>query len=126
MALANNGTALIDESHEKIACTPQNIRNVVAASRLINRNFNAGSGRSSMRLEPEIWEALLEICAREKMGMGELVRKVDDEREIGGRTSAIRTFTFNYFKKAVTEEGHRSARHGIIVAPIVSSTESRA
>lgn len=83
MALANNGTALIDESHEKIACTPQNTRNIAATSRLINRNFNAGSGRSSMRLEPEIWEALLEICARGKMAMGELVRKVDDERQIG-------------------------------------------
>jgi predicted DNA-binding ribbon-helix-helix protein len=81
-------------------------------SRLVNRNIVAASGRSSMRLEPEIWDALFEICRRENIAMADLVRKVDGGREVGGRTSAIRVFAFNYFRVAATEEGHREAQHG--------------
>ena len=65
-----------------------------------------------MRLEPEIWDALFEICRRENVAMADLVRRVDVGREIGGRTSAVRVFAFNYFRQAATEEGHRTAGHG--------------
>jgi predicted DNA-binding ribbon-helix-helix protein len=86
------------------------------SSRLVNRNIVAASGRSSMRLEPEIWDALFEICRRENIAMADLVRKVDGGREIGGRTSAIRVFAFNYFRDAATEEGHRRSGHGVIAS----------
>ncbi|MBV8397624.1 MAG: ribbon-helix-helix domain-containing protein, partial [Acetobacteraceae bacterium] len=33
----------------------------MAKSRLVNRNVVAGRGRTSMRLEPELWDALYEI-----------------------------------------------------------------
>ncbi|MGI4976341.1 MAG: ribbon-helix-helix domain-containing protein, partial [Janthinobacterium lividum] len=36
-------------------------------SRLVNRNINATAGRTSMRLEPEFWDALREICQRESL-----------------------------------------------------------
>ncbi len=90
---------------------------VRSISRLVNRNILAECGRSSMRLEPESWDALFEICRREKIGMADLVRKVDGGREVGGRTSAIRVFAFNYFRQAATEEGHRLAGHGVNDAP---------
>jgi len=38
----------------------------VPSSRLINRNVVAERGRTSMRLEPELWDALAEICRRER------------------------------------------------------------
>jgi predicted DNA-binding ribbon-helix-helix protein len=87
---------------------------VSVTSRLVNRNIVAAGGRSSMRLEPEIWDALFEICRRENIAMAELVRKVDGGREIGGRTSAIRVFAFNYFREAATEDGHNRAGHGAL------------
>ena len=66
-----------------------------------------------MRLEPEIWDALGEICSREHLKLGELVRKVDAEPDAGGgRTSAMRCYAFRYFRAAATEEGHRNAGHG--------------
>lgn len=86
----------------------------MSPSRLINRNVTAGRGRTSMRLEPEIWDALVEICARERVGLGELVRQVDVVRSQGGRTSAMRVFAFRYFRVAATEEGHRAAGHGAL------------
>ncbi|WP_158744384.1 ribbon-helix-helix domain-containing protein [Acidisphaera sp. L21] len=84
-------------------------------SRLVNRNIIASRGRSSMRLEPEIWDALQEICKRERVGLGDLVQRVEGEGSEGGRTSAVRIFAFQYFRTATTEEGHAKAGHGPMV-----------
>ena len=42
----------------------------MSLSRLINRNIVAERGRTSMRLEPELWDMLAEICEREAHDMG--------------------------------------------------------
>ena len=42
-------------------------------SRLANRNVMSIAGRTSMRLEPEVWAALEEICHREDVTLAELV-----------------------------------------------------
>jgi predicted DNA-binding ribbon-helix-helix protein len=87
----------------------------MAISRLINRNVVAERGRTSMRLEPELWDALSEICERESQDMSTLVRHVEAAGHIGGRTSAIRVFIINYFRSAATEAGHAGAGHGPIL-----------
>ena len=81
-------------------------------SRLVNRNIVAGRGRTSMRLEPELWDALLEICRREAIDPGQLVRRVEEQGHAGGRTSAVRVFLLTYFRAAATEAGHAEAGHG--------------
>ncbi len=81
-------------------------------SRLVNRNIVAIRGRSSMRLEPEIWEALSEICRRERVALGDLVQQIEGKGPEGGRTSAIRVFAFQYFRGAATDAGHCEAGHG--------------
>src|SRR5580693_3538483 len=86
----------------------------VTISRLINRNVVAERGRTSMRLEPELWEALLEICGREGQDMSSLVRKVEQSGHAGGRTSAVRVFVMSYFRDAATEAGHAAAGHGAL------------
>ena len=84
----------------------------MSRSRLVNRNVVADTGRTSMRLEPEVWEALGEICDREGRDLHELIRGVDSLREWGGRTSAVRVFVLQYFRAAATEAGHAAASHG--------------
>ena len=84
-------------------------------SRLVNRNIIAARGRSSMRLEPEIWDALQEICRRESVALGDLVQKVEGRGGEGGRTSAVRVYAFQYFRAAATEAGHAAAGHGAIL-----------
>jgi len=81
-------------------------------SRLVNRNVVAGRGRTSMRLEPELWDALSEICEREAVDMSTLVRQVEAAGHAGGRTSAVRVYIQNYFRAAATEIGHAGAGHG--------------
>jgi predicted DNA-binding ribbon-helix-helix protein len=84
----------------------------VTDSRLINRNVVARRGRTSMRLEPELWEALTEIGAREGKDVSTLVRKVEVDDYPGGRTSAVRVFVLAYFREAAIETGHAEAGHG--------------
>lgn len=84
----------------------------MARTTLVNRNIIAERGRTSMRLEPELWDALHEICQREAITPGELVRRVERLKHPGGRTSAVRVYLLQYFREAATEEGHASAGHG--------------
>jgi predicted DNA-binding ribbon-helix-helix protein len=84
----------------------------MTASRLVNRNVVAERGRTSMRLEPELWDMLNEICERESQDMSTLVRQIEAAGHVGGRTSAVRVFVANYFHTAATEVGHASAGHG--------------
>jgi predicted DNA-binding ribbon-helix-helix protein len=67
-----------------------------------------------MRLEPELWDALSEICEREAQDMSTLVRRVEASGHSGGRTSAIRVFILNYYRTAATETGHAGMGHGPI------------
>jgi predicted DNA-binding ribbon-helix-helix protein len=76
----------------------------VPASRLVNRNVIAERGRTSMRLEPEFWSALSEICQREHVRIGALIRRIEaenggaDAMGEGRRTSAVRVFVLQYFR----------------------------
>ena len=87
----------------------------MSLSRLVNRNVVAERGRTSMRLEPELWDALSEICEREGHDMSTLVRQVEAAGHAGGRTSAIRVFILNYYRNAATEIGHAGVGHGPIL-----------
>ncbi|HUB11626.1 MAG TPA: ribbon-helix-helix domain-containing protein, partial [Acetobacteraceae bacterium] len=69
---------------------------------------------TSMRLEPELWDALLEICERENQDMSTLVRQVELAGHEGGRTSAVRVYVLAYFRGATTEQGHAMAGHGTL------------
>jgi predicted DNA-binding ribbon-helix-helix protein len=65
-----------------------------------------------MRLEPELWDALREICQREDMAPGDIVRRAERQFRRAGRTSAVRVHIIEYFRAAATEEGHAAAGHG--------------
>jgi predicted DNA-binding ribbon-helix-helix protein len=90
-------------------------------SRLVNRNVTASQGRTSMRLEPELWDALQEICERERLTLGEVVRRIEQRGHPGGRTSAVRVHVLEYFRSATSEPGHRAAGHGLLPTPVQGS-----
>lgn len=70
----------------------------MSASRLINRNVVAGRGRTSMRLEPELWDALGDICQRENLTLSDIIKRIEEHKHPGGRTSAVRVFIVQYFR----------------------------
>jgi predicted DNA-binding ribbon-helix-helix protein len=63
-----------------------------------------------MRLEPEVWDALREVCLREGIDLRDLIKRVEQESSPGGRTSAVHVL--QYFRAAATEDGHRDVGHG--------------
>jgi hypothetical protein len=63
-----------------------------------------------MRLEPELWNALEEICHRERTTLAGLLSRL--AVPVGGRTSAVRVAILLYYRAAVTEAGHLAAGHG--------------
>ena len=81
---------------------------------MINRNVVAERGRTSMRLEPELWDALPEICQRERQDISRLVRQIEAIGHSGGRTSAVRVFVLQYFRAAAIEAGHEAVNHGAL------------
>jgi predicted DNA-binding ribbon-helix-helix protein len=65
-----------------------------------------------MRLEPELWSALEEVCHRENKTLGDVVKDIEQLGHPGGRTSAVRVYLMSYFRKAATEAGHLAIGHG--------------
>ncbi len=87
-------------------------RKAGAGSTLVNRNVTVAGHRTSIRLEPAMWEALRQICEREHKPCNELVTEIDRQRVESSLTAAIRVYLLRYFSAAATDEGHRLAGHG--------------
>ncbi|PCI57336.1 MAG: hypothetical protein COB36_00980 [Alphaproteobacteria bacterium] len=82
-------------------------------SSLISRNITIFNRRTSIRLEPEMWEALNHIATREKCTIHDLCSLIHiRKRETTSLTAAIRVFLMLYFRSASSELGHDNAGHG--------------
>jgi predicted DNA-binding ribbon-helix-helix protein len=84
-----------------------------ARSTLVSRNVVVSGRRTSVRLEPEMWDGLREICQRERSTLHQVctsasLQKSDDT----SLTAAIRVYIMRYFRAASTDDGHVKAGHG--------------
>lgn len=79
---------------------------------LLNKNITVNGRRTSIRLEPEMWEALTEICCREGLTMHELCSLISAKRLCGTLTADVRIYILSYYRKAATEDGHARIGHG--------------
>jgi predicted DNA-binding ribbon-helix-helix protein len=104
------------------ALTPLDASKKPPSSTLVSRNVTISGHRTSVRLEPEMWSGLSEICRRERASLHEIctavsMRKTDNT----SLTAAIRVFVMAYFRSASTEDGHTKAGHGYGMAMGMSS-----
>lgn len=79
---------------------------------LVSRNVTVSGRRTSIRLEPEMWDGLTEICRREDITPHQLATLVDRCRNRSSLTAKLRVFILAYFRIASTEQGHAQAGHG--------------
>lgn len=86
-------------------------------STLVNRNITVAGRRTSIRLEAAMWEALRQICERERKSLNEVVTEIEGQRVESSLTAAIRVYLLSYFRAAATDEGHRLAGHGSAGSP---------
>lgn len=76
------------------------------------RNIKLAGRRTSLRLEPEFWDALDEIATREDSNVNALCERIKGRRSAANLTAAVRLYVLRYFRIAATEAGHRGAGHG--------------
>ena len=82
-------------------------------STLISRNIVISGHRTSVRLEPEMWDGLREICRRERSNLHQICTSVALHKyHESSLTASIRVFVMRYYRTAATEEGHNKAGHG--------------
>ncbi|MDD3371668.1 MAG: ribbon-helix-helix domain-containing protein [Alphaproteobacteria bacterium] len=82
-------------------------------STLVSHNIVVSGNRTSIRLEPEMWDGLREICQRERSPINKICTTVAMQKLKGtSLTAAIRVYVMRYFRLAATEDGHIKAGHG--------------
>jgi predicted DNA-binding ribbon-helix-helix protein len=75
-------------------------------SSLVIRNIVVAGHRTSVRLEPAMWEALLEIARRQQTNINQLVTEIDRQRDASSLTAAIRVYIVDFFRSAAAQAGH--------------------
>lgn len=80
-------------------------------SSLVSRNVRIGEHRTSVRLEPELWEALEDICMREDRTLNDVCTEVAMQDRPGGFTSALRVHVIAYFRAVAS--GNRADREAV-------------
>jgi predicted DNA-binding ribbon-helix-helix protein len=82
-------------------------------STLVSKNITIDGHRTSVRLEPAMWNSLTEICRRERSSVHTVCSAIAQHKPANtSLTAAIRVFIMSYFHAAATEEGHVKAGHG--------------
>ena len=104
----------IHESRETALSSVEETRpDMGKVSTLVSRNVTIGGHRTSCRLEPYMWDALYDICSRERVTIHTLCTRISERKDVNtSLTAAIRVFALAYFRAAATEEGHMRASHG--------------
>lgn len=77
---------------------------LLSRSTLVNRNIMVNGRRTSVRLEPEMWAALLDIARRENQNIHMLATRVwECKKPDTSLTAAIRVFCLAYYRGALGE-----------------------
>lgn len=83
------------------------------SSTLVSRNITILGRRTSVRLEPEMWNALRDIAKREGCSTHDICSLINIRKNIRtSLTGAIRVFLMLYYRAAATDEGHAKVGHG--------------
>jgi predicted DNA-binding ribbon-helix-helix protein len=82
-------------------------------SSLVIRNVKVHGHRTSVRLEPQMWDSMIEICGREFCTPDDVCSYVAERKPLhDSLSSSLRVFMLEYFRNSSTEDGHMSAGHG--------------
>ena len=83
----------------------------------VSRNVTISGHRTSIRLQREMWDAIEEICRREKISLHQLCTRIAEGKASRSLTSEVRVYVVSYFRAAANDDGHRRAGHGTLTPP---------
>jgi predicted DNA-binding ribbon-helix-helix protein len=80
----------------------------VMKSLVAKRSIVVAGHKTSVSLEEEFWEGLKEIAGKRDMTLSALVGTVDEQRQQGNLSSALRLFVLEFYRSRASkiEEGH--------------------
>ncbi len=76
-----------------------------APSSLVIHNIVVGNHRTSVRLEPVMWDALKDIAGRVGMTVHDLVTAIDRDRTASSLNAAIRVYIVDFYRAAALPAG---------------------
>jgi predicted DNA-binding ribbon-helix-helix protein len=65
--------------------------------------------RTSVRLEPVMWEALQEIVRQQETNINQLVTEIDRQRNSSSLTAAIRVYIVDFYRAAAIRPDRAAA-----------------
>ncbi len=68
------------------------------------RNVTIGGRRTSVRMEPVLWDCLTDICRREVRPLNDVVTLIDGRRGDSSLTAALRVFILAYYREAARSQ----------------------
>lgn len=71
----------------------------VSMTTLRSGNIVINNRRTSVRLEPEMWDCLADVAQRERITLNELCSRINTKRHQSSLTSAIRVFILGYYRQ---------------------------
>lgn len=72
---------------------------------LLCRNVTVNGRRTSLRMEPYIWDSLRDICERERMTVNQICTEIDNRRGVANLTAALRVFIISYYRSVPKSGG---------------------
>jgi predicted DNA-binding ribbon-helix-helix protein len=80
---------------------------------LVIRNVKIHGLRTSVRLEPQMWNSMIEICLCEFCTPDDVCSYVAERKSPrASLSSSLRVFMLDYFCESSAEDGHSSSGHG--------------
>lgn len=61
----------------------------------------AGQHSTSVSLEADFFNALVDIAIEQKISINELITRIDAEREVDNLSSALRLFVLHYYQEKI-------------------------
>ena len=74
-------------------------------STLASHNVVVAGRRTSVRLEPSMWDGLCDIARMQEVTINDLVTQIDKDRDTPGLTAAIRIYVLNFYRNAAARVG---------------------
>ena len=81
------------------------LRKQHTGSSLVIRNVVVGGHRTSVRLEPTMWDALADIARHSRKSLHQLVTEIEQSRTASSLTAAIRVFIVEFYRSAAAQGG---------------------
>jgi predicted DNA-binding ribbon-helix-helix protein len=114
-------------SARKFGPQPDLVEGVDLASNLAMRSVTINGRRTTMRLEPSMWNALQRIAAEHSVTVNQLCSQIDSSRGDLSMTAAVRSYIVSYLQRAPSfADARNRARGGEDMLVLLDPTYAKA